>query len=231
MRKIHFNEETIEQIRSFIQEGHTMEETCNRFTLKYDTLKRVMTEHGILPYRTDKSHTKKVVDEECLQLVCSLYQSTMMRMQDIVKESKLEYYVVRQIIDSNFSEEFQNNRKRKMYSASKLGDKNPMKLLTGSAHPNWVGGVVADGQGYLMVKKPEWYTGRKGSDYVFQHSIVMCEALGLTEIPRGFVVHHIDCDKCNNNISNLALVSITGHGNIHSMYRRLCKVQRLSVQE
>lgn len=231
MRKIHFNEETIAKIRSFIQEGHTMDQTCNRFNLKYDTLKRVMFENSILPYRIDKSHTRKVVDEDLIQLVCGLYGATKMRMQDIVKEAKLDNYVVQQIIDSNFSEEFQNHRKSTLYSISKLGDKNPMKSVTGADHPNWIGGVVSDGQGYLMVKKPEWYTGRKGSDYVFQHSVVMCEAIGLTEVPKGFVIHHIDGDKCNNNIDNLALVSVTGHGKIHSVYRRLCKVQRLSVQE
>lgn len=231
MKKIQFNEDTVNQIRSFIQEGHTMEQTCNRFTLKYDTLKRVMFENNILPYRADKSHTKKVIDEETIQTVCSLYQSTNMRMQDLVKECKLEYYVVQEILDSNFSPEFQNRRKSRLYSISKTGDKNPMKAATGKHHPRWVGGVVSDGQGYLMVKKPEWYTGRKGSDYVFQHSIVMCEALGLTELPKGFVIHHIDCDKCNNNLDNLALVTVTGHGNLHNLYRRLCKVQRLSVQE
>ena len=103
-----------------------------------------------------------------------------------------------------------------------------MKKATGENHPRYKG-LVDDGQGYLMVKKPEWYTGRPGSDYVFYHSVVMCEALGITEIPRGFVVHHIDCDKHNNDISNLALVTVSGHGKLHGVYRNLCKVQRLSA--
>lgn len=230
MRKIHFNEETISQIRDFINEGHTMQQTCNRFTIKYDTLKRVMFENNILPYRMDKSHTRKIIDEELIQLVCGLYSATNMRIEDIVKEAKLENYVVQQILDDNFSKEYQNNRKSKLYSLSKQGNKNPMKSLTGENHPNYKG-FVDDGQGYLMVIKPEWYTGRPGSYHVFYHSVVMCEALGLTEIPKGFIVHHIDGDKHNNNISNLALMTIAGHGRIHALYRNLCKVQRLSVQE
>ena len=230
MRRIQFNDETISKIREFIAEGHTMEQTCNRFTLKYDTLKRVMFENNIMPHRVDKSHTRKVIDEEVIQLVCGLYANTHMRMQDIVKEAKLENYEVKQILNDNFSEEYQNRRKSKLYSLSKQGDKNRVKSRTGASHPRYKG-LVDDGNGYLMVVKPEWYTGRPGSDYVFYHSVVVCEALGLTEIPKGFVVHHIDCDKHNNDISNLALMNVSGHGRIHALYRNLCKVQRLSVQE
>lgn len=231
MRKIQFDEATVSEIWSFINSGHTMQQTCNRFTLKYDTLKRVMFEHNILPYRQDKSHTKKVIDEELIQLVCGLYSATDMRMQDIVKEAKLENYVVQQIIDDNFSEAFQNARKSRLYSASKRGANNPMKGVVKDNHPNWKGGVVEDGNGYHMIRKPDWYTGRPGSEYVFEHSVVMCKALGITEIPKGFVVHHIDCNKVNNAIDNLALISVSGHGRQHALYRKLCKVQRLSEQE
>lgn len=49
-----------------------------------------------------------------------------------------------------------------------------------------------------------------------KHNREMCLALGLAEIPDGFVVHHLDRNKHNNGIHNLALVSITGHNRIHS---------------
>ena len=49
MRKIKFDEKTINDIRTFINEGHTLGETCNRFTLKGDTLRRVMYENNIAP--------------------------------------------------------------------------------------------------------------------------------------------------------------------------------------
>lgn len=48
------------------------------------------------------------------------------------------------------------------------------------------------------------------------HSREMCVALNIPKIPKGFVVHHLDEDKKNNDIDNLALVTITAHNRIHS---------------
>ena len=230
MKRIKFNEETINEIRGFINSGHTMRETCNRFTLKYDTLKRVMFENNIKPYRKDKSHPKVLVEND-ISTICKLFSTTHMTMNDICKEVKLENHVVQDVIRHNFSEEYINKRKSRIYRQSKLAENNPMFGLRGAETSNWIGGIVDDGCGYDIIKKPEWYTGRKGSDYVFLHSVVMCQALGLTELPKGFVVHHIDGNKKNNNIDNLALITTSGHGKLHSLIRDLCKVQRLSVQE
>lgn len=230
MRRIIFNEETINKIRDYIESGHTMNETCNRFTLKYDTLRRVMFENNIKPYRKDKSHPK-VLREDDVSIICKLFSTTHMTMNDICKEVKLENYVVQDVIKNNFSEEYINNRKSRIYRRSKIACKNPMFGLRGDETSQWIGGIVDDGNGYDMVKKPEWYTGRKGSDYVFLHSVVVCQALGITEMPKGFVVHHIDGNKKNNNIDNLALMTNSGHGVLHSLIRDLCKVQRLSEQE
>lgn len=230
MKRIIFNEETINNIRDYIESGHTMDETCNRFTLKYDTLRRVMFENNIRPYRKDKSHPRVLLEDD-VSIICKLFSTTHMTMNDICKEVKLENYVVRDVIKQNFSEEYINNRKSRIYRRSKLAAKNPMFGLHGDATSQWIGGIVDDGNGYDMVKRPEWYTGRKGSDYVFLHSVVVCQALGITEMPKGFVVHHIDGNKKNNSIDNLALMTNSGHGALHSLIRDLCKVQRLSEQE
>lgn len=48
------------------------------------------------------------------------------------------------------------------------------------------------------------------------HAREICIALNIPEVPKGFVVHHIDENKRNNNIDNLALMTITAHNRIHS---------------
>lgn len=227
MRKIHFNEATINEIRDYINEGHSVKEACNRFTLKYDTMRRVLFENGIVPKRHPKtSHTRDITDED-ISSVCNMYEYTNMRMQDISKQTKLPDYVIQKIIHDNFSEQYINNRKSKLYSFSKSGTKNPLSGKLGKDHPNYKE-ILNDGNGYLMEHRPDWWTSRNKSAYVFQHHIVVAKELGLTQIPKGFVVHHIDGNTMNNDISNLALVSMGGHAKWHSMLRNLCKVQRLS---
>lgn len=76
-------------------------------------------------------------------------------------------------------------------------------------------GMITDGKGFVMCLKPEWYTGRKSAKYVYYHSVVMCEALGITEIPKGFLVRHIDSDKRNNDISNLILLSLSANDRLN----------------
>ena len=226
MRKIQFDDKTINEIRAYIDAGHTLRQTCNRFTLKYDTLKRVMREHDIKSYYSCKSHPI-TIDSTTVTEACSLFLYTNTRLQDICKSCKIDYPTLLSVIDDNFSQKQQQDRKSRLYRLSKLGDKNLMKSCKGPHHPGYVG-IIGDGNGYCQCLKPDWYTGRKRSSHVFLHHVVMCQNLGITEIPKGFVVHHVDGDKCNNDISNLALMTMSAHSKLHNIEKNLCKVQRLS---
>lgn len=230
MRKIHFNEETISQIRDYIESGHTIEEAQNRFTLKYDTLRRVMHENNISPYYVDKQTCKLSEDvlEDRAAFICKLFEFTDTPMNSIVKQSKLSYYEVLSILKNNFGEDAINKRKSRMYSKSKQGSNSPWFRTCSEDSVNFKGGIVSDGNGYLMIKKPDWYTGRNRSDYIFYHHLVMCENLGITEMPKGYVVHHIDGNPWNNDISNLAMMTVSAHAKLHQVEKNLCKVQRLS---
>lgn len=118
-----------------------------------------------------------------------------------------------------FTKEEITNRKRKCYSNSKLGDKNPMLGKTAEKSPSYKG-RISDCKGYLLILKPRWYTGRPKSNHIFFHHMVMCEALSITEIPKGFVVHHIDKNPLNNDISNLLLMSNSAHMKLHALERK-----------
>ena len=218
MRKIIYNEQTINNIRNYINDKHTIMETCNKFTIKPDTLKRVMRENNIQPY-FKQSNKRNLISQDKVQLVCNLFLNTNNTLQDIVKESKLQYWEMQNILNDNFTEEQQKSRKRKLCSLSSVTKYSKYK------------GIIENGNGYLMCLKPDWYTGRIKSKYVFVHSVVMCEYLGITEIPKGFCVHHINGDKKDNDISNLALLSISAHSKLHSLENNLCKVQRLFKYE
>lgn len=221
MRKIQFDEETVNEIRQFIESGHTILETMNKFTLKYDTLRRVMKENGIECFHKEKRN--KVAQKsaevpmwkrpDVVSLVCKLFSDTDTLAADICKQAHVSYEDYMIIVRNNFTEYEISKRKHRTYRNCRIVDRN---------------GVCHDGSGYVMCVKPRWYTGRPSSKYVFEHTLVMCEALGLTEMPKGFVVHHINGNKQDNRLCNLALATMSGHTSIHRIQESLCKVQRLS---
>lgn len=98
------------------------------------------------------------------------------------------------------------------YSRSKAGDKNPMKGKTREQHHNWIGEVY-DGRGYLTCLDTN---GKR----VFVHRMVMAKALGIDELPEYLDVHHIDGDRMDNELDNLALVTRKGHQQIHYLQRK-----------
>ena len=123
---------------------------------------------------------------------------------------------------------FAKDRKRRMYSKSKLVNKNPMKNKCGELHHNYIG-VIDDCKGYKLVLKPTWYTGRKKSKHVFLHSVVYCEANNLTEIPKGYVLHHCDQNKHNNTNSNLILLTLAEHAALHRLIEGATTISKEST--
>lgn len=159
--------------------------------------------------------------------IVRLYKWTELTMQGVADHTGVSLKNTRRILQTYLHPLELEDIKRKNYSRSKQGDKNPML----GKHPVNYKGECADGKGYLTIYKPSWYTGRKGSERVFKHSVVMCEQLGLTEIPSGFVVHHIDGDKTNNNPNNLALMTMAAHARLHSSERATTREKSRRVQE
>ena len=143
-----------------------------------------------------------------------LYENTELTIQEIANQLKIHRDTVSKYIKRYYSSEFRKTRKSICYRNSKQGIKNPMFGKYGESHHNYVG-IVGDSKGYLMVLKPSWYTGRKGSKHVFLHSVIMCEFLELTEVPRGWCIHHCDFNPHNNNIDNLVLLTVLDHMKLH----------------
>lgn len=115
---------------------------------------------------------------------------------------------------NNYTVEQRRERAKKSWSNAKLHGVNAMRGKVGELHHNHIGDV-SDNKGYLMRLKPDWYTGRANSKHVFVHSLVVCELLGLTEIPRGWCVHHCDVNPLNNDAGNLVMCTVGDHQRIH----------------
>ena len=129
---------------------------------------------------------------------------------------------------SRYSKKYRSTRKAKCYRNSKLGDNNPMTGKNGADHHNYIG-LVGDSKGYLLVLKPEWYTGRKNSKHIFQHHEVVCKNLNITEIVKGYVVHHCDHNPHNNDFNNLVLLTMSDHTALHQYLGRSTTISKEST--
>ena len=49
----------------------------------------------------------------------------------------------------------------------------------------------------------------------FAHHLVWCKANNVDVVPEGYIIHHIDRNKKNNNISNLMLLTPSDHNRVH----------------
>ena len=162
------------------------------------------------------------------EMIGELYEETDLTLQAIADELGFSFKQVFTYVQKYYTKEIRDQRKKKSYSNSKLGAKNPMLGKTGTAHHTYKG-VVGDSKGYLLVLKPEWYTGRKGSRHVFQHHVVVCEAMGLTAIPKGWVVHHVDKNPHNNRFDNLVLLTMSDHCRLHRLLEGATTISKEST--
>ena len=72
--------------------------------------------------------------------------------------------------------------------------------------PNFAGGIKADKSGHLYKRVPGHPNGSKYGSYVPVHRLVMEKHLGRY-LTKDEVVHHLDGNPANNDISNLELFS------------------------
>jgi len=90
----------------------------------------------------------------------------------------------------------------------------------GSRNPMWKGGRFRTTNGYIFVWTPD-HPNANPHGYYQEHKLIMEKHLGRI-LNKQEVVHHIDKDKTNNEISNLVLFPNTGeHSRFHRIQEKL----------
>ena len=71
--------------------------------------------------------------------------------------------------------------------------------------------------GYRLIYEPEHPSAMTGGNegYVYEHVYVMELYLGR-KLQDGEVIHHLDCNRQNNRLSNLLLLSRAMHAKLHA---------------
>lgn len=106
--------------------------------------------------------------------------------------------------------------KARSVSAARLGSKR-IQYRRGSAH-EWFKGGTRNHQGYLQVACRDHPDADK-EGYVFVHRMMAEVKIGR-RLLEGEDVHHIDEDRRNNSLSNLAIMSRSKHMSLHMTKRQ-----------
>ena len=86
------------------------------------------------------------------------------------------------------------------------------------------GNTIINGKGHILEVCRTHPNAYKPKGYVPQHRLVIEKDIGRYLIPKKEVVHHIDMDKTNNDISNLWLCNERQHAKAHASFYKLCKI-------
>jgi hypothetical protein len=111
-------------------------------------------------------------------------------------------------------------RKQTMY----LRENNPNYANLGERNPLFKDGERITRYGYKDIYKPD-HPNSKKDGYIFEHRYVMSEYLGRP-LFKWEVVHHIDENKINNDISNLEVMTLPEHQRYHNSLKTIIRDSR-----
>lgn len=92
-------------------------------------------------------------------------------------------------------------------------DRRACRPLKGELHPNWGGGRVITGRGYVLIMKPE-HPKADPRGYVTEHLLVW-EQTHKKPLPEGWVIHHLNSIKGDNRPCNLVAFPNNKHSAKH----------------
>ena len=102
----------------------------------------------------------------------------------------------------------------------KRGDPNvgylPRHHVRGRNNARWKGGRFVSADGYVYLLRPDHPNALKSGTpgYIAEHRLVMSEHIGRALEPWEHV-HHVNGNKSDNALSNLALIARSAHAKLH----------------
>ena len=150
-------------------------------------------------YVSDKNNVRRVLNEYLSEAKPTV--------DEVAKTLGTPRTNVIHILKTHLSEERRDQERRFRISRGRLNGAHPLRGCRPEEHWRYQGDRV-ELRGYVLRRVA---SGK--DEYV--HRLVMAEALGLSNLPEELHVHHIDGNKQNNSLDNLALVTNTGHQEIH----------------
>lgn len=101
------------------------------------------------------------------------------------------------------------------------------KKFAGNKSPRWKGGKHIPPNGYVHVLLPVGHPWRRGRRYIVEHRMVVQNKIGR-ELASHEFVHHLNGNKTDNRIENLALCSRQNHFDfIKRLQDRICELEQL----
>ncbi|MCK9596748.1 HNH endonuclease [Candidatus Pacearchaeota archaeon] len=104
-----------------------------------------------------------------------------------------------------------NGKNHSEKSKKQIGD-----ALTGNKNPNWNNGISKSGSHFLI--------GIGNGKRQQMHRFVCEEAYGL--IQEGYIIHHVNGDGFNNDLSNLQIMTQSEHVAFHNKKRKNSKYKK-----